>query len=60
MGQALERLPECRNHGQMELVERVSTHEAWCGVWYRCPDCHSSVLLTSPALEAHLATQAAA
>lgn len=40
-------LPECPTHGQMELQQPGTPEQAWCGVWYRCRHCTTSVLLPS-------------
>jgi hypothetical protein len=50
----------CRNeaHGAMVLRTSPMTPEvAWCGTWYDCPKCSSSVLIQSPELQAQLAEQ---
>lgn len=58
MGMSLERLPECSVHGSMELVAPGTNEQKWCGVWYRCTRCTSSVLLPSPKLTTHLGVAA--
>ena len=52
MGKSLERLPECSVHGVMELVAPGAPEQKWCGIWYRCQRCTSSVLLPAPELTA--------
>lgn len=58
--QSLMRLPECEQHGQMEFAPSGSPEQAFCGTWYRCSRCASSVLFSSLGLTAQLAQQAAA
>jgi hypothetical protein len=51
--------PACITHGVMELrPTNGQTHEQrFCGTWYDCPKCSSSVLLPSSELLAQLKTQ---
>lgn len=44
--------PRDGSHGEMHLREPVSKEQAWCGTWYTCGRCASSVLLMSPELRA--------
>lgn len=65
MTTALMTIPTCPadpSHGQMILrpIERQTPEQKFCGTWYDCPRCHSSVLLRSPELAAQLAEQRAA
>ena len=46
---ALMKLPECpadANHGQLVLrpLDRQTPEQQFCGVWYDCQHCKSSVL----------------
>ncbi len=52
-------LPKCKEHGAMELRDpKMQTKEQqWCGVWYRCRGCMSSVLFPSPAVRALYASK---
>lgn len=57
-------LPACRpvcpsspDHGVMTYRPGATREQEWCGTWYRCEWCTSSVLLPSPALLAHLDEQ---
>jgi hypothetical protein len=62
-GRALARRPTCRFHGTMELRDPPggwTREQQWCGVWYDCADCLSSVLLPSPELLAASPTVALA
>lgn len=55
--------PKCPlGHGPMidrPLKEQNDTHR-WCGAWFDCSQCRSSVLIMSDALKAQLAEQEAA
>ena len=60
MTTAIVRMPDCPSeptHGQMRLrpLDRQTYEQRWCGVWYDCERCHSSILLESVELKAHLA-----
>lgn len=58
---ALMTLPSCPSgHGQMKIAPAGSSEQAFCGTWYRCIRCTSSVLLESPGLRAQLDEQNAA
>jgi len=37
-----------------------SKEARWCGAWWDCPKCHSSILFESPELRSQLAQQRAA
>lgn len=50
-------LPQCPEHGQMELQKPGTREQEFCGTWYRCTRCTNSVLFTSPELENQLAEQ---
>lgn len=55
---ALMNLPECQQHGPMELDALPGTKEqSFCGVWYRCTRCMCSTLFASPGLIAQLSSQ---
>lgn len=43
----LERVPEAK----------LSREQRWCGIWWKCPDCHHSVLFGSAELDAQLRAQ---
>lgn len=55
-------LPRCAQHGEMMLrpVARQTRDSQFCGTWYDCQRCGSSVLFESPELQAQLAEQRAA
>lgn len=44
----------------MEIRKPGTREQAFCGIWYDCYVCHSSVLFTSRELDAQLANQRAA
>lgn len=51
------RTPVCGaypEHGPMEERGRVSDEQRWCGVWFDCGRCASSVLFPSQELKEHL------
>lgn len=53
-------LPECPcGHGAMHQrdTKRQTPEQLFCGVWYDCHECSSSVLFTSVQLQAQLAEQ---
>jgi hypothetical protein len=56
MNNELMTLPKCKTpgHGQMYLrpVTHQSEEQKWCGTWYDCPQCTSSVLFPSGELQA--------
>lgn len=45
--------PSNAAHGEMELrpESKMTQEQRWCGTWYDCPRCHSSLLVPAPALE---------
>ena len=45
-------LPQCEQHGQMEIQPAGTPEQAWCGVWYRCTRCTNAALFPSAALKA--------
>ena len=49
----------CKVHGEMDPrpMGRQTNEQRWCGTWFDCPACHSSILVPSTALEVQLATQ---
>lgn len=47
MSNQVARLPECPQHGQMQLQQAGTKEQAFCGTWYRCNLCTHSVLLPS-------------
>lgn len=49
--------PANKEHGAMPQRERPTPDAAWCGTWYDCQRCHSSVLVQSEALRAFLESQ---
>lgn len=56
------RMPDCpanADHGQMALrpIGRQTPEQRWCGTWYDCQRCSSSMLLPSPQLAEELAAQ---
>ena len=50
MSNQVARLPECPQHGAMQLQQAGTKEQAFCGTWYRCNHCTHSVLLTSSEL----------
>jgi hypothetical protein len=44
--------PYSRDHGRTELrpLARQTPEQKFCGTWYDCPKCHSSVLFPSKEL----------
>ena len=55
--------PDCPSnaaHGKMTLRPPAgqTAEQQWCGIWYDCQRCHSSILQPSPELRAQLADQA--
>lgn len=50
-------LPKCQTHG-IQMVLRPLVHQTpeqkFCGAWYDCPACTSTVLFQSPELRAQL------
>ncbi len=53
---ALALRPACKRHGATELrpLLRQTPEQRFCGVWYDCTRCGSSVLYPSKELEAEL------
>lgn len=47
-------LPRCDQHGEMVLSKPGTREQEWCGTWYRCTRCTSSVLLSSRELTTSL------
>ena len=43
--------------GDRVQVKPGTAEQRFCGTWFRCPRCHSAVLLPSEELEAQLASQ---
>ena len=63
-GNSLARMPDCVSepeHGQMVIrpAERQTREQKWCGIWYDCKKCHSSLLLPSRDLTLSLEAQKA-
>ena len=55
---ALECLPVCPTHGEQMILQTPGTYErAYCGTWYRCPQCANSVLIPSRELLRDLIAQ---
>lgn len=50
----LPRCPSDDSHGYLELrpLSRQTPEQQWCGVWYDCLRCKSSVLFQSAQLQA--------
>ena len=46
--------PSCPEHGQLKLRVSNTSDQQFCGVWYDCGQCHSSVLLPSKELNEFL------
>jgi hypothetical protein len=51
----------CERHGGggtvlmvVRPLSRQTAEQRWCGMWYDCPLCQSSVLEMSPELIAHI------
>lgn len=52
-GTTLARLPVCpAGHGPLQYRPPGTREQAWCGTWFTCHRCRSSVLWPSPALRA--------
>lgn len=49
--------PSTKAHGPMMLrpITSQSKEQQWCGIWYDCPKCHSSILIPSEGLKTQLA-----
>lgn len=59
MTKAIVRMPDCiadPEHGQMvrRPLERQTYQQKWCGIWYDCLNCGSSILLESEELRKYL------
>ena len=63
-GNPLARMRDCVSnpeHGLMVIrpIERQTSEQKWCGIWYDCKKCHSSLLIPSRELTLSLEAQKA-